>query len=63
MIIFILNLEKVQNPKAIILGGQPGAGKSLLHRIYKKKFNQNIAIINGDDYRKYHPNIKELINI
>ena len=53
---------KTENDKiaiAIILGGQPGAGKSTLHQIAKNSC-QNIVIINGDEFRKYHPHFKEI---
>ncbi|MCO4489199.1 Toxin PezT [Streptococcus infantarius subsp. infantarius] len=44
------------NPKAILLGGQSGAGKTTIHRIKQKKFQGNIIIIDGDSYRSLHPN-------
>lgn len=43
------------NPKGFVLGGQPGAGKSILIEKIKKELNGNVIVINGDDYRKYHP--------
>lgn len=45
--------------KAYILGGQPGAGKSTFF-----KNNQNLNdyfIINGDDYRQYHPLYEKIV--
>lgn len=50
-----------ENPKAVLLGGQSGAGKTTIHRIMQKKFNKNIIIIDGDSYRTLHPNYKELL--
>lgn len=44
------------NPKAILLGGQSGAGKTTIHRIKQKEFRGNIIIIDGDSYRSLHPN-------
>ncbi|HEO6754731.1 TPA: zeta toxin family protein [Streptococcus agalactiae] len=44
------------NPKAILLGGQSGAGKTTIHRIKQKEFQGNIIIIDGDSYRSQHPN-------
>lgn len=44
------------NPKAILLGGQSGAGKTTIHRIKQKEFQGNIIIIDGDSYRSLHPN-------
>ncbi len=43
-------------PKAILLGGQSGAGKTTIHRIKQKEFQGNIIIIDGDSYRSLHPN-------
>lgn len=44
------------NPKAILIGGQSGAGKTTIHRIKQKEFQGNIIIIDGDSYRSLHPN-------
>lgn len=43
-------------PKAILLGGQSGAGKTTIHRIKQKEFQGHIIIIDGDSYRSLHPN-------
>ena len=49
----------ILSPKGYVLGGQPGAGKSgLIKRASQLCFN-NIIIISGDDFRKFHPNYKE----
>ena len=45
-----------KHPRAILLGGQSGAGKTTLHRIKQKEFQGNIVIIDGDSYRYLHPN-------
>ena len=51
-------IEPAMLPKAYVLGGQPGAGKSgLIKRASQLCFN-NIIIISGDDFRKFHPNYK-----
>ena len=52
----ILINEKIPKiyPKAYILGGQPGAGKSNIQKWLKQK-DKNIVAINADDYRVYHP--------
>ena len=47
-----------ENPKVVLLGGQPGAGKSGLENMINEK--KNYASISGDDYRKYHPRFKEI---
>ena len=43
-------------PKAILLGGQSGAGKTTIHRIKQREFQGNIIVIDGDSYRSFHPN-------
>lgn len=48
--------ETSVNSKAILLGGQSGAGKTTIHRIKQKEFQGNIIIIDGDSYRSLHPN-------
>lgn len=44
---------------AIILGGQPGAGKSSFYQ--NRDDLMNFVAINGDEYRRYHPQIKEIV--
>ena len=43
-------------PKAVLLGGQSGAGKTTIHRIKQKEFQGNIIIIDGDSFHSQHPN-------
>ncbi|HEO1118777.1 TPA: zeta toxin family protein [Streptococcus agalactiae] len=43
-------------PKAVLLSGQSGAGKTTIHRIKQKEFQGNIIIIDGDSFRSQHPN-------
>lgn len=48
------DLKSGENPVAHILGGQPAAGKShFIKKIIEQ--DKNVAIINGDDFRGYHP--------
>lgn len=47
-------------PLGIVLGGVPGSGKSILIEKIEKELNKNIIPINGDDFRIYHPNFKEI---
>jgi len=43
-------------PVAIILGGQPASGKSNLTKVAESEHeNEIFLIINGDEYRAYHP--------
>ena len=48
------------HPKAILLGGQSGAGKTTIHRVKQREFQGNIIIIDGDSYRSFHPNYLDL---
>ncbi len=54
-------LTKSDTPTAILLGGQPGAGKSFGIATIRQRFNDNI--INGDEFRSYHPQYDELYRI
>lgn len=49
------------HPSAILLGGQPGAGKSTLTETLAKQFQGNVVTISGDDFRKLHPNHEKLV--
>ncbi|MBQ9058948.1 MAG: zeta toxin family protein [Atopobiaceae bacterium] len=53
-------LKPVKSRKAVLLGGQSGAGKSTIHLVYKDKFSRNVIIINGDEYHKLHPHFDEI---
>lgn len=52
------NINAQINTYAAVLGGQPGTGKTTIHTMLKQIYN--IGIINGDEYRKYHPHFMEL---
>lgn len=52
--------QPTDSPYAYLLGGQSGAGKTLLHEILKEKSGLNVIVINGDEYRKLHPRFDEL---
>ncbi|MDO4997340.1 MAG: zeta toxin family protein [Neisseria sp.] len=47
-------------PKGFVLGGQPGAGKSNLTRLINTDLNGNLLVINGDEFRRYHPDFEEI---
>lgn len=51
------------NPKAILLAGQPGAGKTELSSMMALTLGGDAAFINGDDYRRYHPNYRKLFSL
>ncbi len=52
----------VANPQIVILGGQPGAGKSKIITLSENQFfkDGNVVVINGDDFRHYHPKAEEI---
>jgi Zeta toxin len=52
----VLSHEK---PKAIILAGQPGAGKGGLARTAKFEFSGDVVKIDPDELRDAHPRLKE----
>lgn len=49
-----------ENPIAILLGGQPGAGKSFGSLEMSKRLDFNLLIINGDEFRPYHQYYHEI---
>ena len=53
--ILIKNKRPVEKPIAITLGGQPGAGKSNLYDIARKRFSNNIVELDCDAFRIFHP--------
>ena len=57
------NKFPVSSPIAITLGGQPGAGKSNIYEIARKRFSNNIVELDCDAFRIYHPYYKQIKNI
>jgi len=51
-----------KNPEIFIIGGQPGSGKTTLIKKISSEHDAAI-IINGDDYRKYHPQSNYISNV
>lgn len=49
-----------KNPVGIVLGGQPGAGKSNAIGVLKERLNQSFVFINADEFRQYHPHFNEI---
>lgn len=47
-------------PRAFLLGGQSGAGKSNLTIQIENEYGKNMVTINADEYRKFHPHIVAL---
>lgn len=54
------NLAPLSSPRAVLLGGQSGAGKTTLHNIFLIAQKGNAIIINGDEYRSHHPRFREI---
>lgn len=54
--LLIIGKTPEENPMAYVLGGQPGAGKSNLTKfLQNEKLHNNAVVINGDDFRRFHP--------
>lgn len=47
-------------PKAVLLAGQPGSGKTELSTMMIARMDSDAVFINGDEYRRYHPNYRAL---
>lgn len=60
-------IEKIENcavdeiKVVAIIGGQPGAGKSSITQQVSTKFDDNIVVLNGDDFKSYFPNYYDLL--
>ncbi|WP_435028902.1 zeta toxin family protein, partial [Xanthomonas cucurbitae] len=51
-----------EQPKAIILAGQPGSGKGSLARSAKIELNRDVVLIDPDELRNAHPQVSALRN-
>lgn len=58
--IYTNQVSPADEPIAIILGGQPGAGKSELITAAQHLAKNNIVICNADNYRDYHPHSDDI---
>lgn len=54
------NVTPQDKPQGILLGGQPGAGKSYGTMEIKKRLDNNVLIINGDEFRAFHKYYEEI---
>lgn len=54
------SLRREERPRAFLLGGQSGAGKTTLHKVLNREFDRNVVVVNGDEYRALHPRFIEL---
>lgn len=52
-------LKPQSEPVGIVLGGQPASGKSSLIERIKQDRQTPFAVINGDEFRYYHPRFNE----
>ena len=54
------NVETTTSPVGIVLGGQPGVGKSNVVRKVEVKLFPKPIFINADDFRSLHPQFDEI---
>lgn len=54
------NKTSVDCPVAIVLGGQPGAGKSNIYQIARRRFSNNLVELDCDAFRAYHPYYEQI---
>ncbi|MCW6675790.1 zeta toxin family protein [Aerococcaceae bacterium NML171108] len=55
--------QKHLHPRAFLLGGQPGSGKTTLHTIVEKQLNNDVIIIDNDKFKHQHPNFKKILEL
>lgn len=60
---FTKNKTPSGKPKVIILGAQPGAGKTELQKEAEYKLLMNSVICNADNFREYHPFSPEIATL
>ncbi|WP_312318805.1 zeta toxin family protein [Stenotrophomonas sp.] len=53
------SLTSHERPRAIILGGQPGAGKGGLVDMAREHFGHDVLVIDPDEMRAFHPQVEE----
>lgn len=53
-------LAPSEKPEAVLLGGQSGAGKTTLHGIFLVAQKGNAIVVNGDEYRSFHPRFEQI---
>lgn len=56
-------VDSVKNPLAVILGGQPGAGKSELEKVAMNNLDRNAVVCNVDNLKDWHPKASEVKNL
>ena len=58
----VSSLTPQESPILVILGGQPGSGKSNVIELITKRFKYNIIALNGDEFKSLYPNYKTINN-
>lgn len=53
--IYTHSISKIRNPTVIILGAQPGAGKTELEKQARTELFDNVVTCNADLFRDFHP--------
>jgi len=56
----LVDKTPVEKPFMVVLGGQPGAGKGNVYRLYQNTVTDNFISVNCDDFREFHPHFEEL---
>ena len=56
----LYGIKPVDNPRLIIVGGQPGAGKSDLQKFGELELASNVVVLSTDVLRSYHPHEREI---
>lgn len=57
---FPVEVGPSKTPQAVLLGGQSGAGKTTLHKVFRQKMANDVIVINGDEFRSSHPRFARL---
>nr|WP_229653856.1 zeta toxin family protein [Pseudomonas syringae]QOU99734.1 hypothetical protein [Pseudomonas syringae pv. actinidiae] len=58
----LTNTKPVNHPTAVLLGGQPGAGKAGLSSRVMDEFGGNTIKVDADELRKHHPQYLQLMH-
>lgn len=53
--------QRQESPTTVLLGGQPGAGKSRAAEIATERAGANVVPIVGDEYRQFHPDYRRVM--
>jgi hypothetical protein len=56
----LYGIKPVDTPRLIIVGGQPGAGKSDLQKFGELELASNVVVLSTDVLRSYHPHEREI---